>query len=137
MAEPALLVFEERQLLAKQERPGARIVQAREAVLALFDIQWILSKGAAVAGRKRAEDFTGVIEGFGPGEGAAHRQLLEDVVGAEFQLQAVVIGVAGVGAGAHNTVAAIYATHICARSRAYLLGGQARSKSGRNQVREK
>src|SRR5437588_89886 len=75
MAEPALLVFEERQLLAKQERPGARIVQAREAVLALLDIQWILGKGAAVAGRKRAEDFTGVIEGFGPGEGATHRQL--------------------------------------------------------------
>src|SRR5437660_2339717 len=137
MAEPALLAFEERQLLAKQERPGAGVIQAREAILALLDTERILGKGVAVASGEGAEDFTGVIEGLGPGEGAAHRELLEEVVGAEFQLQAVVIGVAGVGAGAHNAVAAIHAADVCSGAGAYLLGGRARSKPGRNHVRER
>src|SRR5581483_11918959 len=96
MTNPAFLVFEEGQLLVEQECPRARIIQAREAIFAFLDIQWILSKCAAIAGCKGAEDFAGIVQRLGPSEGAAHRQLLEDVVSAELQLQTVVIGVSTV-----------------------------------------
>src|SRR5690242_11894283 len=124
-----LLVFKERQLLAEQQCPGAGVIQSREAIFTSLQVEWILGKCIGIASRRSTEDLADVVQGLGPSVGAAHRQLLEQVVGAKLQLQAVVIGVSGVGAGTQNTSPAVYATYVGAGARSDLLRGRARRKS--------
>src|SRR5258708_3716572 len=99
-------------------------------MLRLGEIQGVLRNGNRVAGSTGAEDRAGVVGGLAPTVTRSHGQLLEQVVGAELQLQTVVVGEAGVGAGAQNACAAIHASHITASARSNLLGSGARSESG-------
>src|SRR5580765_2163549 len=99
----------------------------------MYLVSRVLRKEHAVAAAKRTEDFAHVVQGFAEGVRRANRQLLEQVVGPEFCLQGVVIGIAGVCALTHHTLVAIDTT-----SSNWVKGlrRRTRSKAGWNQIRE-
>src|SRR5947209_259165 len=110
MAKEAMLLFEEGKLLGKAYRPGIRNVKARDRVLALLGIEWVLSNGQGVATGAGAEDLAGIIQHFAPGITSAEAQLLEQVGGPELYLERVIIGEGAIVTLAHQSLIAVHAS---------------------------
>ena len=75
-----------------------RIIQAGERIFTAGVVKWVLRKGHGVPGAEGAEDLAYVIESFAVGVRGPQGQLFEEVIAAEFHLQCVVVGKAGVRA---------------------------------------
>src|SRR5438270_1297729 len=132
-----MLVLEERQLLSEEDRPLMRIIQAGERIFTAGVVEWVLRKGHGVPGTEGTEDLAYVIESLADGVRGPQRQLFEQVIAAEFHLQRVVVGKAGVRALTQHSKTAMGAARVrvkgSSRRRRDFWGG-ARCHAGRNQV---
>lgn len=97
------------------------IVESGIRVFADGIVGGILSEGHAVAASGGPENFAHVIQRLAEGVRSAQGQLLEKIVGPEFALYRVVVGVSGVGAETKDALSAVLASEIrtrCAGSNA-------------------
>src|SRR5258708_39898297 len=100
MSRQAVLLFEERQLLSKQDGPLMWNIQSGEGMLRRGSVERVLGPVGGVTACTGAEDFTHVIQGLGPGKSAPDGQLLEQVIGAKLRLQTIIAGISAIVAGA-------------------------------------
>src|SRR5205814_1879967 len=105
-----MLALEEGQLFGGGNGELVREIQTRIRILATPGVERILSEGQRGATHSGAEDFAHVIERTAVGISSAYAELVEQIIGAEFSLQAVVIGVAAVIALQHDSLGAINPT---------------------------
>src|SRR5713101_4567980 len=124
MADGSMLFLEEWEVLVEQNAPLVRVIQAGERVFALAVdlIRRVLGEEDGVAAAKGREDFADVVERLAEGIGAAHRQLLEQVVGAELHLGTLVVGEARVAAKADDAEIAVDAANWIVAKRAGIAG---------------
>ena len=86
-----MLLLEERQIFGCGHGPAVGEVESGSSVLALADIQWVLSESQRVACCASAEDFADVISGLAPCVACPNGQLLEQIIGTELGLDAMII----------------------------------------------
>src|SRR5207302_1583716 len=137
-----LLCPEERQVLRELRRPDVREVQTGARALRIAYLEWVLRCEQRVAGGASRENLAGVVHGFAPCPAGGDVQLLEQVVGPELRLQAVIGGKGSVGALTVYTETAGHATHVATRAvcrPTTLRGGRATAGRGsrRQQIRER
>src|SRR5947209_1017171 len=132
-----MLVLEERQLLSEEDRPLMRIIQAGERIFTAGVVEWVLRKGHGVPGAEGTEYLAYVIDSLADRVRGPQRQLFEQVIAAEFHLQRVVVGKAGVRALTQHSKTAMRAAQVrgdgASRRRCNLWGGAGRH-ARRNQV---
>src|SRR5271154_4824233 len=96
-------------------------------------VQGILGECDAISGAEGAENLIDVIGGLAIGIAGSHRQLMPKVGGAEFDLQAFVIGISGVVALTNHAFIAVHATD---RTGNNSIGSGAGSVAGRYKIRK-
>src|SRR5205807_10493625 len=89
-----------------------RSIQAREGVLTSGGIQRVLCERGTIGAAKGAEDLAHVIQGLAERVASPHGQLLEQVIGAELHLRAVVVRIAAIIAGTNHAIAATDASYV-------------------------
>src|SRR5215472_17891988 len=113
MTDGAMLLLEERQIFSKQDCPDMRVIEAGDRALRIASLERVLGSEDRVAwASTRRENLAHVIQILAPGVAGAHGQLLEQVVGAELQLQCMIIREGAIAADAHYTIAAIDPAHV-------------------------
>src|SRR5260370_35217621 len=86
-----MLRFKERQLLGEGQVPGLRDVQAGDGTLRITRLERVLRGKQRVASGAGREDLAHIVQILAPGVTGAHRQLFEQVVGAELCLQSMIV----------------------------------------------
>src|SRR5579864_8087169 len=127
-----MLLFEERQLFREQYGPLVRNVQTGERMFSTCGVERILGPGCGVGTRAGREDLRHVVQSFGERISTSDRQLFEQLVGAEFNLQSVVVGISAIITRAGDTQITVCAANGLSNNR---IGCGAWGYAGRNQVR--
>src|ERR1700735_896239 len=96
MTRKVMLLLVERELLDEIEGKILRKIKSGQPMLSTRVVQRILRERRGSAGSAGAKDFTAIVGGVAPSVGHRKLQLADEIVGAEFRLQRVVIRVAGV-----------------------------------------